>query len=315
MGVAAATTLGFASPARAAGANERLRVALIGCGGRGRDVASIFSVRDDVELLHIADPHQGRLAAAKRQFGDGVNPTQDFRHILDDRSIDAVIVATPVHWHAPATILACDAGKHVYVEKPCSHNIREGRLMVDAARRNNRVVQHGTQVRSTQMMIEATEMLRDGIIGKVLVAKAWNIQYRPGNGIGDSTAPPAELDFNMWLGPVPHFDYNSNVFGGWNWLRHFGTGEIGNDGVHDIEYARWGLGVKTHPTSISGLGARYAFDNGAEFPDTQQVLFEYDSDGAVGEKRMLIYEERLWSTDYPHNCDSGVEYYGTQGQM
>ena len=315
MGIAGAAVLSWSSSSRAAGANERLRVGLIGCGGRGRYDAGVFAARDDAEIAYVADPHKHRLAEAAKKFGSTAKLTDDFRRILDDKSIDAVINATPVHWHAPATILACDAGKHVYVEKPCSHNIHEGRLIVEAARRNKRVVQHGTQVRSTSTIREGIRLLREGIIGDVLVAKAWNIQRRAGSGRGTLVDPPAELDYDMWLGPVPFVPYRNTVFSGWNWLRHFGTGEIGNDGVHDIDYARWGLGVETHPSFIAAVGGRYLYDNTAEFPDTQQVCFEYPAGGELDKKRMLIYEERLWSTNYPHNCDSGVEYYGTKGQM
>jgi predicted dehydrogenase len=288
---------------------------LIGCGGRGRYDAGVFAARKDAQLVYIADPHKDRLAEAAKQFGSSAQPIDDFRRILDDKSVDIVINATPVHWHAPATILACDAGKHVYVEKPCSHNIREGRLLVEAARRNHRLVQHGTQVRSTNTIIEGVKLLREGIIGDVLVAKAWNIQRREGVGPGVVANPPEGLDYELWLGPVPQVPYHDTFFSGWNWSRRFGTGEIGNDGVHDIDYARWGLGATTHPSFVSAVGGRYFFDNAAEFPDTQQVCFEYPAGGSSGKKRLLIYEERLWAGTYPHNCDSGVEYYGTQGQM
>ena len=312
--VAGATAFSLAASTKAAGTNERLRVGLIGCGGRGPYDATVFAERDDVEIAYVADPHQHRLAEAAKKFS-AAKPVDDFRRILDDKTIDAVINATPVHWHAPATILACDAGKHVYVEKPCSHNLHEGRLMIEAARRNKRVVQHGTQVRSTSTIMEGIRLLREGIIGTVLIARAWNVQRRAGSGQGKLVDPPAELDYDMWLGPVPSVPFHSTVFSGWNWLRHFGTGEIGNDGVHDIDYARWGLGVETHPTFIAGVGGRYVYENGAEFPDTQQISFEYPAAGNSAKKRLLIYEERLWSTNYPHNCDSGVEYYGTKGQM
>ncbi len=314
LGAAGAAALSLAASSSAAGANERIRVALIGCGGRGRYDAGVFAARKDVELAYIADPNTQRLAEVAKMF-DKARPVDDFRRILDDKSVDAVIHATPVHWHAPGTILACDAGKHVYVEKPCSHNIREGRLMVEAARRNNRVVQHGTQVRSTSTIIEGVKLLGDGIIGDVLIAKAWNIQRRPGVGPGRVVDPPKELNYDLWLGPVPLVPYRDSYFSGWNWSRQFGTGEIGNDGVHDIDYARWGLGVQTHPSFIAAAGGRYFSENGAEFPDTQQVCYEYAPSGKSGKKRMLIYEERLWSATYPHNCDSGVEYYGTEGQM
>jgi predicted dehydrogenase len=314
VGLAGVAAASWSASSKAAGANGRLRVGLVGCGGRGRYDAGVFAARQDVEIAYVADPHKQRLAQAAKQFNTAI-ATSDFRRILDDKSVDAVIHATPVHWHAPGSILACDAGKHVYVEKPCSHNLREGRLLVEAARRNNCVVQHGTQVRSTSTIQEGIRLLREGVIGDVMIAKAWNIQRRAGAGAGSPSDPPADLDYDLWLGPAPLVPYHSTTFSGWNWLRHFGTGEIGNDGIHDIDYARWGLGVETHPTFISAAGGRFFFDNGAEFPDTQQISFEYPTDGASGKPKLLIYEERLWSTNYPHNCDSGVEFYGSQGQM
>jgi len=241
--IAGAAALSWTASATAAGSNERLRVALMGCGGRGRYDAGLFDARDDTEVAYIVDPHEHRLAEAAKLFGSATG-TDDIRRVLDDRSVDAVIVATPVHWHAPAAILACEAGKHVYVEKPCSHNVREGRLLVEAAQRNNRVVQHGTQVRSTSTIREGVRLLREGLIGEVLISKAWNIQRRAGSGPGKPGQPPVELDFDLWLGPAPSTPYHSTIFEGWNWLRHFGTGEIGNDGIHDIDYARWGSGSR-----------------------------------------------------------------------
>jgi predicted dehydrogenase len=225
-------------------------------------------------------------------------------------------VATPDHWHSPAAILACNAGKHVYVEKPCSHNVREGRLLVEAARKNKRVVQHGTQVRSTKMMQEAVQLLRSGAIGDVLVAKVWNIQRRGTIGKGTPSEPPKSFDYDMWLGPVPHVPYQANrVHDGWHWWYDFGTGDMGNDGVHDLDYGRWGLGVEVHPTAVSALGGKFVTDDDQQFPDTQQVTFEYAGDGKPGSRKLLIYEQRLWSTNYPHNVDSGVEFQGTKGQM
>ena len=199
------------------------------------------------------------------------------------------IVATPDHWHAPAAILACKAGKHVYVEKPCSHTIREGRLLVEAARKNNCVVQHGTQVRSTTMMIEAVQALREGIIGDVLVAKAWNIQKRRSIGKGRTTDPPAGLDYETWVGPAPMIPYQANrVHGGWHWWYHFGTGDMGNDGVHDIDYCRWGLGVDVHPSKVVALGGKFFFDDDQQFPDTQQVTFEYPAQKPTETSRLLV---------------------------
>jgi len=292
-----------------------MSVALIGCGGRGRNVAGVMARMPDISITRVCDPNQKRLAAAAKELQvNDQYAVADMRTVFDDPTVDAVLIATPDHWHAPAAILACNAGKHVYVEKPCSHNIREGRLLVEAARRNNRVVQHGTQVRSTHMMIEATKLLHSGLIGDVLAAKAWNVQRRRSIGFQQPSSPPAGLDYDLWTGPVPWIPYQTNrVTDGWHWWYHFGTGDIGNDGIHDLEYARWGLGVEGHPNHVAATGGKYFFDDDQEFPDTQHVSFEFNEDGS--QKKTLIYEQRLWSTNYPHNTDSGVEFYGTKGQM
>lgn len=316
----AAASVGAAalhSAVSSAAAPRSLRVALIGCGGRGSYLADAFRKKPGVQLAWLCDVDTSRLASASARFKQLAPKTaNDIRRVLDDKTLDAVIVATPDHWHAPASILACDAGKHVYVEKPCSHNIREGRLLVDAARRNRRIVQHGTQVRSTDMMIQAVKLLREGIIGDVLVSKAWNIQRRGSIGHGKPTKPPAGLDYDNWVGPATMIPYQANrTHHGWHWWYHFGTGDMGNDGVHDIDYARWGLGVTTHPSKVSAIGGKFFFNDDQQFPDTQQVAFEYPGDGKPGSRRMLIYEQRLWSTNYPHNVDSGVEFYGVKGQM
>ncbi len=311
-GVAATTVI----PSRVHGRAARsISVGLVGCGGRGRHVAEIMSKMPDVKISYVCDANRERLSKAAQQFSIASNnAVSDMRTVFDDRSVDAILVATPDHWHAPASILACRAGKHVYVEKPCSHNIREGRLLVEAARKHECVVQHGTQVRSTPMMIEAMQMLRDDAIGEVLVAKAWNIQRRRSIGHQKPSTPPKELDYDLWVGPVPIVPYQTNrVVEGWHWWYHFGTGDMGNDGIHDIEYARWGLGVTSHPHHVAATGGKYFFDDDQEFPDTQHVSFEFK--GPDSQKKTLIYEQRLWSTNYPHNTDSGVEFYGTKGQM
>ena len=298
-------------------ANDKVIVGLIGCGGRGVHDAGLCQRTANVELAYVCDVDVSRRESAARSLGvDPSRAVDDLRRILDDRSVDAVIVATPDHWHSPASILACDAGKHVYVEKPISHNVREGRLLVEASERSGTLVQHGTQCRSTAMMIEAVKLLREDIIGDVLVAKCWNIQRRGSIGRGQNTDPPAELDYDNWVGPAPMIPYRTNrVHSRWTWWYHFGAGDMGNDGVHDIDYARWGLGVDTHPTKISANGGKFYFDDDQEFPDTQQVTFEYPGDDRVGSQRLLIYEQRLWSTNYPVNCDSAAEFYGTKGQM
>jgi predicted dehydrogenase len=313
---AAASTLAV-STSKAGSANDKLVVGLIGCGNRGIHDAGLFKSMPDVDLAYVCDVDESRRQNAMQKLGlESRRAVSDMRKILDDKTVDAVIIATPDHWHSPAAILAVNAGKHVYVEKPISHNIREGRLLVDAAEQNKRLVQHGTQVRSTSTMIEAVKLLREGIIGDVLVAKCWNIQRRRSIGHGQPATPPMSLDYDTWVGPAPLVAYQKNrCHEGWHWWYDFGTGDMGNDGVHDVDYTRWGLGVETHPSKISAIGGKFFFDDDQQFPDTQQVAFEYPGDGKPGSKRMLVFEMRLWSTNYPHNTDSGAEFYGTKGQM
>ncbi len=317
-GLVAATSLGGnVASAAAAGANDKMVVGLIGCGGRGIHDARLFQNVPNVSVAYVCDVDAERRAAAARSLGvDASRAVSDMRKLFDDQSLDAVIVATPDHWHSPAAILACDTGKHVYVEKPISHNIRESRLLVEAAKRNRVHVQHGTQCRSTPMMIEAVKLLRGGIIGDVRAAKCWNVQRRSPLPRGEVAKPPAGLDYDNWVGPVPWLPYRTNrVHDRWTWWYHFGAGDMGNDGVHDIDYTRWGLGVDTHPNKVSAIGGRYYFNDDGEFPDTQQVTFEYHGNGRPEDHRLLIYEQRLWSTNYPHNVDSGAEFYGERGLM
>jgi len=315
---ASAALSAVASRTSFAGApSDKVRVGLIGCGGRGKHDAGLFQSSPNVEIAYVCDCDQARLAEAAKSFGvPSKGVISDMRKMLDDKSLDAVIVTTPDHWHSPASILACEAGKHVYVEKPISHNIRESRLLVEAAARNKVHVQHGTQSRSTQMMIEAVKLLREGIIGPVLVAKCWNIQKRGSIGRGQDTSPPAGFDYDSWVGPATMIPYRTNrVHNRWTWWYHFGTGDMGNDGVHDIDYTRWGLGVETHPSKVVAIGGKYFQDDDQEFPDPQQATFEFPGDGKPGSRRMLIYEQRLWDTVYPHNVDSGAEFHGPGGQM
>ena len=322
LGLAGTVALNWTTAsARAAGSNEKVNLGVIGGGGRGSGVARQFAGEQDCEVTYVCDPDSkraGRLADSLKGVRGNRAPrvVTDLRKVLEDKSVDAVLVATPDHWHAPAAILACNAGKHVYVEKPCSHNVREGRLLVEAARRNKRVVQHGTQSRSMRLVADGIQMLREGIIGDVLIAKAWNVQRRGNIGHAKPSKPPSHVDYEMWLGPAPFVPFQANRFHySWHWWYDFGTGDTGNDGVHEIDYARWGLGVKTHPSRVSALGGKYFFDDDQQFPDTQQIAFEYPGDGKIGNKRMLIWEMRIWSPNHPFNIDNGAEFYGTKGRM
>ena len=298
-----------------AAAADSLAVALIGCGSQGRSVARAMAQVPGVTLAAACDPDESRLEKIREELGVARGET-DLRRILDDRSIDAVIVATPDHWHAPASILACDAGKHVYVEKPCSHNFREATLLLEAARRKAVVVQHGTQSRSNPLIAEAVAMLREGVVGDLLVAKAWNVQRRKSIGHHQPSPPPPGVDYDLWVGPAPLVPFQENRFHyNWRWWHTFGCGDVGNDGTHELDCARWGLGVDAFPTRIAGVGGKYAFDDDQEFPDTATLAFEYPGDGVVGQRRQLVFEMRLWSGNYPHNCDSGVEFHGTDGML
>jgi predicted dehydrogenase len=297
----------LASGLRANDANRKVVTALIGCGGRG---SRFFDYAD-----YVCDTDAERLADAAKQAGVApARAVSDLRRILDDRSVDAVIIATPDHWHAPAAILALDAGKHVYVEKPCSHNFRESQLLLDAAARSERVVKHCTQQRSAPRMLEAVKMLRDGVIGDVLIAKAWNVQLRPNIGHSQPAEPPSSLDYDLWVGPAEYMPFQANrLHYDWHWWYPFGTGDVGNDGAHEIDLARWGLGVDTLPTDIAAVGGKYFHDDDQQFPDTATCIFGYPGNGRIGQKRQLVFEMRIWSTNYPYNCDTGVEFIGVFG--
>ena len=321
LGLAAVTACHLGTSAvHAAGPNERVQVGVIGPGGMGSSHLRELVGRQDVVVSHVCDVDEHRLAAAAQvvqdKTGQNVQAEKDLRKILDDKAVNAVWIATPDHWHAPATILACEAGKHVYVEKPCAHNIREGRLMIEAARRNNRVVQVGTQSRSTEHVIKAMEALRDGVIGEVLVSKAWNSQRRGSIGHQQPSNPPAHLDFDMWVGPAPDHPYQSNLLHSvWRWWYAFGVGDIGNDGVHDIDIARWGLGVHCHPSTIAAQGGKYFFDDDQQWPDTQYVTFEYPADDSFPRPRQLVFEQRIWSPYFQEGHENGNAFYGTKGMM
>ena len=319
-GLGLATAVAFSSKVVAESPENSIVIGAIGCGGQGGGLASSFAGRKNCHVAYVCDIDQERAQKRAEEIlestGSRPRATSDLREVLDDKSVDAVTVATPDHWHAPAAILACDAGKHVYVEKPCAHNIREGRLLIQAARRNDRIVQHGTQQRSSSFTANAIQMLRDGVVGDVLVAKAWNIQRRGNIGHAKPGEPPTGVDYDMWVGPAPFMPYQANRFHyNWHWWFNFGTGDAGNDGVHDIDYARWGLGVDTHPSRIVALGGKYFHDDDQQFPDTQTAVFEYPGDGQVRNRRQLIFEMRLWDRSYPFNVDSGAEFYGTKGKM
>ncbi len=301
--------------------NERIRIGLIGPGGMGSNHLRLLLPRDDVEIAWLCDVDTQRLAAAAKQTESGrshsFRSTGDLREVLDDKTVDAVFIATPDHWHAPAAILALDAGKHVYVEKPCCHNIHEGGLMMAAVERSGKLLQVGTQTRSTDVAAEAMQRVHEGEIGEVLVAKAWNSQKRRSIGRSNPSDPPAHLDFDTWLGPAPVVPYRKNLLPSiWRWWRDFGCGDIGNDGVHDIDVAIWGMQFDSHPTKVSCHGGKSFFDDDQEFPDTQYAIFEYPYEGRPrGRTRQLIFEQRDWSPYTQEGYENGAAFYGTNGVL
>jgi len=294
--------------------NEKINVALIGTGGRGNYLLNLITQHNDVVVTTLCDVNQqnlGRTAEkVNKHRNKKVKQVHDFRRVLDDDSIDAVVVATQHHWHTPIAVRALDAKKHVYVEKPASHVLREGQLLVDAAKRNKRVVQHGTQMRSSEVTEAAGKVLASGVLGEIKQSKAWGVEPRRHHPqpVADQ-APPEYLDYNMWLGPAPKRPFNPNRFRRWNSFRDTGNGEIGGDGIHDIDMARWGLGVTTQPTQITAQGSRAHLTGESDFPDNMLVTWQY-ADGKV-----LIYENRNFAPYNMHGWDNGNVFYGTEGYM
>ena len=266
----------------------------------------------DVEIAYVADVDQTAVAKGLELVAKANGPSkpkgvQDFRRILDDRNVDALFVAAPNFWHTPAAILACAAGKHVYVEKPGSHNARESQWIVAAARKHRRVVQMGNQRRSWPVIIEAMTKLHQGVIGRVLTARTWYSNSRPSIGRGKPVAVPAHLDYSLWQGPVPERPYVDNLAPyNWHWRWHWGGGEMGNNGVHALDLARWGLGVDA-PKRVTFTGGRYHFEDDQETPDTGVATFDFGHCLATWE----------CSSCHPRTNDNLdiVRFYGEKGMM
>jgi predicted dehydrogenase len=314
-----AAALAVPAAAPAAGRPDKLTVALIGCGGMGTNHLRLLAKHPQLTVAAVCDVDANRLAAAAKVAADaGHQPKaeKDLRRVLDDKAVQAVWIATPDHWHAPAGILAADHGKHVYVEKPCSHNVREGRLLIDAGARNKVVVQVGTQARSTKTVQEAMARLHGGAIGDVLAAKAWNSQLRRNLGKVKPSDPPAHIDFDLWLGPAPAAPFFTNrVHGSWRFFVDYGAGDMGNDGVHNVDVGVWGLGLTTLPNRVAALGGKYVFDDDQEWPDTQYVVCEYDPGNGGKGPRQFVFEQRIWSPYVQEGYENGNAFYGTKGML
>lgn len=305
-----------ASSAAVAADGQKIVLGIIGPGGMGSNHLKNLCARKDVEIAYVCDVDSSKLAAAAKTVEAAMKVPQavkDMRKIFENKNVDAVFIATPDHWHTPATLLALDAGKHVYVEKPCSHNVREGRLLIEAQKRTGKVLQIGTQSRSTPTVKEAVDRVHAGEIGEVLAVKAWNSQRRGNIGKAVATKPPESLDFDTWCGPAPLVDYRPNLLPGrWRWFKAFGAGDIGNDGVHDIDVALWGLNPGTQPSRVACIAGKYFFDDDQEWPDTQYAVFEYD---IAGKKKQFIFEQRIWSPYVQEDYENGCVWYGTKGYL
>ncbi len=289
-------------------ANERIRHAVIGIGNQGRHHCERFAKLNNCEVVAVCDvdPERRKRAADILSDTGRVDQYEDYRRIIDDDSIDTISVTTPDHWHTPIALAAILAGKHVYVEKPCCHNINEGKLLVKAADKYNKCVQHGTQSRSGQGIRNAMQFLHEGKLGKVRLAKAINHQHRGPIGKAPVSDPPPGVNYDLWLGPAPKHPFTKNRWHyNWHWFWDYGTGDIGNDGIHQIDVARWGLGVDL-PHAVSSTGGQLYYDDDHQTPDTQSATYEYDD-------CYLMFEMRLWTRYKLEGHDNGTIFYGEKG--
>lgn len=300
--------------------NDTVRVAVVGIRGRGRDHIQGFTKQPKVEVVAFCDVDETVLAeraqAFEQQTGKKVKTYTDMRHLFESKEVDVVSFATPNHWHALGSIWACQAGKDVYVEKPCSHNVWEGRKLVEAARKYNRVVQHGTQSRSNVAIREGIQKLKEGIIGDVYMAKGLCYKWRDTIGRTPEEAVPPGVHYDLWLGPAPQRPFSRNRFHyNWHWHWDYGNGDIGNQGVHQMDVARWGLGVGL-PRKVQASGGHFMFDDDQETPNLQITSFEYPE-----EKKLLVFEVRHWISNHEagigkgNDNEIGVIFLGPDGYM
>jgi predicted dehydrogenase len=326
LGAVAAASAGRSAP-EAVSRNDTIRVAIVGLRGRGGDHIRELLAQPGAEIAAVCDVDESVLDRRRREIEARGRRAPaaftDYRKLLEDRSIDVVTIATPNHHHALQTIWACQAGKDVYVEKPFSYNLWEGRQMVAAARRYQRVVQHGTQSRSIPVYQEAIQHLRRGLVGDPYMARAIVYKWRDPIGRAGPEPVPAGVHYDLWLGPAPEKPFTRNRFHyNWNWIWDFGNGDVGNQGVHEVDVARWGLGVR-YPTKISAMGGRYLFDDDQETPNALTAIWEFD---VAGRKKSIVFELRHWITngeggigDFdpggPHKNIIGNLFYGCRGYL
>jgi predicted dehydrogenase len=295
------------------GANDRLNFAVIGLNGRAHaHISSLKSSKQTARVSHVVDVD----ATILNKFVDhceselGYKPGQylDFRNVLQQRDVDAITIATPDHWHAPMAIAGLQAGKHVYVEKPCSHNPAEGALLAEAQCKYGKLVQMGTQQRSSPHSIEVIDKIHNGLIGRAYFARTWYCNVRKSMGTGKEVPVPAGLDWDLWQGPAPRRPYKDNVHPyNWHWLHNYGTGEALNNGTHEVDAARWALNVD-YPQRITAAGGRFHFKDDWEFYDALETSFDYGDS-------MITWEGRSCQGMKVYNRDRGVAIMGTTGSV
>jgi predicted dehydrogenase len=296
------------------GANDRIHAAVLGVNGRGQNLISGFMGIDNVMVTTLVDPDLKIAETRAREFettyGRKVNVLQDMRRAYDDKDIDIVGIATPNHWHSLATIWACQAGKDVYVEKPASHNVWEGRKMVEAAHKYNRIVQNGVQLRSSVALREAIQLLRDGYIGKVYMARGLVFRSRADIGNKPFEPVPEGLDYDLWTGPAPMRPFTRNlVHYNWHWHWDYGNGDVGNQGIHETDLCMWGLDVGL-PTKITAMGGKYLWDDCKETPEVLTSVYNYPEQGKI-----IQFEVRPWYTNLEDGVGVGNIFYGDKGYM
>ncbi len=295
------------------GANERINVAVSGVNSRGTALARNFARQPGCEVVHICDVDSRALescitkvAARQERKPTGIS---DFRKSLESRDIDVMVIAMPDHWHAPAAMLAMKAGKHVYLEKPCSHNPNEGEMLVKGAAKYNRVMQMGNQRRSWPNIVKAMEELKSGVIGRPYFGKGWYTNNRESIGTGKEVPVPGWLNWDLWQGPAPRKPFHDNyVHYNWHWFWHWGTGEALNNGTHMIDILRWGFGVN-YPVKVSSNGGRYHFRDDWETPDTQVINLDF------GEGVSMSWEGRSCNGKYIEGTSVGAMFYGEKGSL
>ena len=301
-------------PKRVFGANDKVQVAVLGMNGRGKNHVNGYDSLDNAEVVTMCDPDMSVLRKQSAEFGEKYGKKykleQDLRKVFEDKDIDAVSIATCNHWHALATIWACQAGKDVYVEKPGSHNIFEGRKMVEAAEKYDRIVQHGVQLRSSKALQEVVQEMRNGIIGRVYMARGLVFRWRGDVGKKGFSAPPADLDYDLWLGPAQYQPFSKDwVHYNWHWQWAFGNGDVGNQGIHETDMCMWGLDVGL-PNDVTAMGGKYLWDDAKETPELLSSVYNYPE-----EKKVIQFEVRPWATNTEDGVKVGNIFYGDKGYV